>query len=222
VWHTTTGEVVKVLNSGRKPGWFLAFTASGNLLSNDKEGLWQWDTSSWQPTLLYAGEGLIHFAISGDLGSVVLTEKIGISARQATVLRLESGESWPLPSHGNRVMNGALDHDGTIVVTTDSDGLVRVGPVTGEEPHLLPGHEGGVWAAVHPSGTLIATGGADTTIRFWPMPDLSRPPLHTLPRAELIAKLGTLTNLRVKRDREADEWQLVYAPFQGWKEAPSW
>jgi hypothetical protein len=34
------------------------------------------------------------------------------------------------------------------------------------------------------------------------MPDLSKPPLHTLPRAELIAKLKTLTNLRVVRDEE--------------------
>jgi len=34
------------------------------------------------------------------------------------------------------------------------------------------------------------------------MPDLSKPPLHTPPREELVTKLKTLTNLRVVRDEE--------------------
>jgi len=38
-------------------------------------------------------------------------------------------------------------------------------------------------------GCRIASCSEDTTIRLWPMPDLSKPPLHTLPREELIAKL---------------------------------
>jgi hypothetical protein len=55
------------------------------------------------------------------------------------------------------------------------------------------------------------------------MPDLSKPPLHTLPRSELIAKLKTLTNLRVVRDGEsATGWKLEVGPFPGWETVPTW
>jgi hypothetical protein len=53
--------------------------------------------------------------------------------------------------------------------------------------------------------------------------DLSKPPLHTLPRDELIAKLKTLTNLRVVRDeRDPTGWTLTHDPFPGWETVPSW
>jgi WD40 repeat protein len=104
------------------------------------------------------------------------------------------------------------------------DGEIRVGPVTGEEPHLLLGHESTVFSlAIDPLGRWIASGGNDTTVRLWPMPDLSKPPLHTLPREELIAKLKSLTNLRVVRDPEsATGWKLTHDPFPGWAEVPTW
>ena len=55
------------------------------------------------------------------------------------------------------------------------------------------------------------------------MPDLSNPSLLTLPREELIAKLKTLTNLRVVRDEEsATGWKLTVGPFPGWEMVPSW
>ena len=63
----------------------------------------------------------------------------------------------------------------------------------------------------------------DTTVRLWPIPDLSKPPLHTLPYDELIAKLKTLTNLRVVRDDESTSgWKLEVGPFPGWETVPSW
>ena len=55
------------------------------------------------------------------------------------------------------------------------------------------------------------------------MPDLSKPPLHTLPRNELIAKLKALTNLRVVRDDLSPTgWKLEVGPFPGWKTVPTW
>ena len=55
------------------------------------------------------------------------------------------------------------------------------------------------------------------------MPDLDNPPLHTLPHAELIAKLKSLTNIRLVRDPEApDGWSFTLDPFPGWKEMPEW
>ena len=51
----------------------------------------------------------------------------------------------------------------------------------------------------------------------------SKPPLHTLPRDELIAKLKTLTNLRVVRDEDSPTgWKVEVGPFPGWETVPEW
>jgi WD40 repeat protein len=99
-----------------------------------------------------------------------------------------------------------------------------VGPVSGEEPHLLFGHDAHISAVdISPDGRWIASSSYDKTVRLWPMPDMSRPPLHTLPHDELIAKLKTLTNLRVVRDEESPTgWKREVGPFPGWKEVPTW
>jgi hypothetical protein len=55
------------------------------------------------------------------------------------------------------------------------------------------------------------------------MPDLSKPPLHTLPYDELMAKLHTLTNLRVVEDPASPTgYRLDIGPFLGWKDVPTW
>ena len=89
---------------------------------------------------------------------------------------------------------------------------------------MLFGHENAVTAlAIDPRSRWIASGSKDTTVRLWPMPDLSKPPLHTLPRDELIAKLKTLTNLRVVRDEESSTgWKVEVGPFPGWETVPEW
>jgi WD40 repeat protein len=122
------------------------------------------------------------------------------------------------------VVGLALDEGGAIAVTGSRDGIIRVGPVSGETPHWLVGHTGTVrTVAVSPDGRLIASGGRDGTIRLWPMPDLSKPPLHDLPRAELIARLKSLTNLRVVRDPDDPDGYTVRAgDFPGWKTTPEW
>jgi len=55
------------------------------------------------------------------------------------------------------------------------------------------------------------------------MPDLSKPPLHTLPYEALLAKLRSLTNLRAVRDpTSATNWTIEVGSFPGWKNVPTW
>jgi hypothetical protein len=55
------------------------------------------------------------------------------------------------------------------------------------------------------------------------MPDLSKPPLHTLPLQQLLAKLRSLTNIRaVRDDASSTGWKFEAGPFPGWKQVPSW
>jgi WD40 repeat protein len=128
-----------------------------------------------------------------------------------------------LTIHGGRLKAAALDPSGRVLVTGDLDGAVRVSPVTGGEPHLLLGHSSLVSAvAVSPDGRWIASQ-SDDALHLWPMPDLTRPPLHTLPHAELLARLDALTNLRVVPDASSSTgWKLDVGPFPGWKDVPTW
>ena len=77
--------------------------------------------------------------------------------------------------------------------------------------------------AISPDLKWVASAGEDNTLRLWPMPDLDRPPLHSLPRAELIAKLKSLTNFRAVRDPASPEgWKIALDRFPGWKDVPTW
>jgi WD40 repeat protein len=128
-----------------------------------------------------------------------------------------------ITTHGARLVRAALDPSGRFIVTGDLDGVVRVGPVSGEEPHLLPGHVGMNEAiAISPDGRWIASTGEDQLF-LWPTPDLSKPPLHTLALDQLFGKLRSLTNLRAVRDPDSPGgWKIEVGPFPGWKEVPTW
>lgn len=115
-------------------------------------------------------------------------------------------------------------YETAIAVTGSSDGTIRVGRVTGDERHLLFGHGGGVVTiAVSSDGRWIASGGVDGTVREWPMPDLSKPPLHALPYDKLLAKLKALTNVRVVEDASSPNgYWLEVGAFPGWERVPEW
>jgi WD40 repeat protein/DNA-binding winged helix-turn-helix (wHTH) protein len=118
----------------------------------------------------------------------------------------------------------ALDPSGAVAATGSFDGIVRVGRLAGGEPHILMGHEGALDSiAISPDLRWVATSGEDNTLRLWPMPDLSKPPLHTLPHEELLAKLKSLTNLRAVRDPSSSTgWKIEVGRFPGWRDVPVW
>jgi WD40 repeat protein len=142
----------------------------------------------------------------------------------AFVYDLETKKAHPLETHGDQVTCVAWDLTGKLVVTGSRDGTVRVGPATGEAPHLLLGHEGTVREIVaDPEGRWIVSAGEDGTVRLWPLP-IEGKPFQTLPHDELLARLRSLTNFRVVPDRSAPGgYRLGFERFTGWnRQPPSW
>jgi WD40 repeat protein len=228
VWDLVSTEEVKVLEFGDgDSGILIHFSEDGSLLSAGASGLLRWDVETGDSEVLF-DEPVRRGAVSADGTRALLFQTdpgAGLTpSGRGVVHDLNTGLTTPLSSHGDSITAIAMDPRGTIAVTGDKVGIIRVGPISGEEPHLLFGHRGQIYAlAVDPLGRWIASSGQDNTVRLWPMPDLSKPPLHTVPREELIAKLKTLTNLRVVRDEEsATGWKLEVGPFPGWAEVPEW
>jgi WD40 repeat protein len=224
VWDLESEEV-RVLDAG--DGVVIGnlwFTAEGDLWVNSGEHIIRrWDLDGDQPQMVeeidlsdpeYASGYLCD--ISPDGRRILLWGE----PDRLWIQDLDTRDVHELSSHG-RVNWCEFGPNGSIVVS-GSQGAVRVSHFAGGEPHLLPGRKGGN-VVVSPDGQWIASGGERNTIRLWPMPDLSKPPFHTLPREELIAKLKTLTNLRAVRDEESSTgWKIEVGPFPGWETVPSW
>ena len=108
-----------------------------------------------------------------------------------------------------------------VLVTGGLDGVIRVGPTSGEEPHLLVGHRGIPNVRLSRDGKWIASGSYDGTLRLWPWPEGR--PVQTLPHDELISKLRSLTNYRAVPDAASvTGYSLAAGRFPGWEESPSW
>ncbi len=199
----------------------IEFTPQGDLLASTSNGvLWRWSPESGEVDEV--AERVGTFDLSEDGLGLLACYRGAVS-----FLDLASGEHRPLPSHGSSCLGVALGPEGRVAVSVDGpegrDGAVRVGPVTGEEPHLLLGHEGPVWeVTVSPNGGWVASAGQDNSIRIWPMPDVTLPPLHTLPRAELLDRLRWLTNARVVAAADSSgEDRVRWLPVRSWPQYPS-
>ncbi len=236
LWDLRSGER-RTLDAALPAGQMivsLAFAADGRLIEGGGAGIRAWDLEDGTSTLLLenrAGE-LTWFSMSGNR-RVLLVHRSAGQGEAGTPMRLqlydlENGSVRSLTTHGAYV-NGVLDSSGSVVATIDSEGIIRVGRVTAEEPHLLFGNERGVrpfgWSglAVSADGRWIASGGTDTTVRIWAMPDLTKPPLHTLPYEEFLAKLRSFTNLRAVREPTSPTgYALEIGPNPGWEQVPQW
>ncbi len=161
---------------------------------------------------------LVWASLTGSIPDVGCEELLLFDLREHTSRRITT--------HGGRVRHAALDASGRIVITADIDGVVRAGPATGEEPHLLLGQTGAAFALdVSSDRRWIASWsqGSGEVVHLWPMPDVTRPPFHTLPYDELMAKLRALTNLQVVEDTtSATGYKLEIGPFPGWETVPTW
>jgi WD40 repeat protein len=203
----------------------VAFWPDGRLLSAGGGSVRLWDVATARSTLLLEGvpvarkspDGRLILGIRAPIGP-------GGAVGRALVYDVARKEERPLDTHGDQVVSVAWHPSGHLVVTGSRDGIVRVGPVTGEEPHLLLGHEAGVRdVEAGPDGTWVASASEDGTVRLWPLP-AEGAPFHTLPIGELLARLRSLTNFRVVRDpAAAGGYRLGFEPFTGWnRPPPSW
>jgi WD40 repeat protein len=208
----------------------LTFASESVLLTAGDGGVRRWDVETGQNELVVESEAgtAVWMAASADrrtLLTKVVSPALGWThCYSAELVRPADGSTRELPAFGDCVTDVALDPSGTLAATGDAEGVIRVGRIDGGDPHLLLGHEGPVeWVALSPDRRWVASTGEDDTLCLWPMPDVSQPPIHTWPHAELIAKLKSLTNLRVVRDPEsAVGWTVELDRFPGWDEVPTW
>ena len=236
IWDLETAEVRKLdLRKGREPCRgeaepqvdSLEVLTNNKFLTADKWGIRAWNldeetSEEIRPCQGVKGEYSLLSLDPTRSRLLILDRKPteGISA--LTLYDLTAKTFREIRSHGNRVSAIALDPTGTIAVTGDLDGVVRVGPITGEEPHLLFADAQAISSvAVSPDGKWIASGSQDGTIRLWPMPEGT--PFHTLPYEELLNRIRSMTNLRVVPDESSGTgYRVEIGPFPGWAKLPEW
>jgi WD40 repeat protein len=226
ILHLSTGTVRDFpveAAPGAAPIRSLAFAADGALVSGGEGGVQSWNTETGERrSILAAGFALISASADGRR-LVAVTFKgrdIGPDA-ETTVVDLDTGTHRTTTTHRSNVV--ALDPSGQILVSGGEDGAVRVGPATGEEPHLLLGHTSRVGCVgVTPDGRWVVSV-AGNEVRLWPMPDVSKPPFHTLPYGELMTRLGAMTNVQVVEDGSSPTgYKVDVGPFPGWRDMPAW
>jgi WD40 repeat protein len=215
--------------------WSLRFVANGRLISSGLAGLYSWDPETGanevlRPTPCGAMDGsadgrriVVGCKSAGLPTGAALGGAAGQPPFDLLVIDARTGDRRKIDSHGSDIWSVAISASGDVIATGDSSGTVRVGRRDGSEPHLLVGG-GGVVAslAFSPDGRWIASA-SGSEIRLWPMPDVSKPPLHTLPHEALLARLDSLTNVRVVADPSSPSgYKVDLAPFPGWKDVPTW
>ncbi len=175
VWDVATGKEVTVLEVGEHPmPDEILFTTGNELLSVSDSGLLRWNVETGERELLYEGIGA-SFATTADGRLVLMVEKRkgadDVLVGPVILLDRDSGVVTRLDRFGDDVRAVAIDPEGAFAVTGDKDGEVRVGPLTGEDPHILLGHEGTVMAlAIDPLGRWIASGGMTRPSACGPCP----------------------------------------------------
>ncbi len=252
VWNLETGETQVLDLEQTKPRAFsdtdrgapdaayaggvanLAFVDETTLYSAGLAGAgvirWDLETADWERLVEVEPDQHSQLWLSQDRQSLLTTVAMGKNGEagcsRLLLHDLATDTAQELENFPDCDSDVALFFDPSlsVEVATRADGILRVGTVGGNEPHLLIGHEGAIdQVAISPDRRWIASTGEDNTLRLWPMPDFDQPPLQTLPHKDLLTELRSLTNLRAVRDEESSTgWRVEVGPFPGWAEVPTW
>ncbi len=226
IWSLETGEA-RVLDAlPRELFGGVAFPSSRALISAGSSGVRLWnledDTFRWLRQWESVNYGVV--ALSGDRQRMLSLglDVTGSSGTPLVLHELERGGERVLEAFGENLAAAALDERGELAATGAWQGEVRVGPLSGGQPHLLLGHESLIFSvAFTPDGRQIVSADVEGNIRVWPLPDGR--PFHTLPYEELLDRLRALTNYRViEDDASATGYSLEAEPSRGWETVPTW
>jgi len=226
IWDVATGRELLVwdLPDGQRHN-SLEFCGNDedlHLYSASPGRFWKWDIVKGSTEEIWSNESDGY----GGLQCLADGRIVGIHSNdqgQQALFDLKSGEETVLQGHPLNIA-ADLDSSGTIFVSGDGAGVIRVSRIGDEQPHVLLGHNGAIKSiAMDPAGRRIASTSEDRTVRLWPMPDLSRPAFHTLPLDEFLDHLKALTNYRVVPDEsEPSGFRVTTVPFDGWETVPEW
>jgi WD40 repeat protein len=213
--ETGTRREYEPPGDGNVRQWF--FDSSGKLMVTKGGVVSLWDPETGSTETLFEN---VTLGFPYPDGRVYVTDDQG-----RWLVDLESGSREPFAVLGD-IGQWMHDRTGSILARGSPYGAVFVWSMAEEKPQLLLGHKGFVAEPIFsPDGKWIVSSGNDNVVRLWPMPDLTRKPLHTLPLKRFLAKLKALTNLRVVPDEddytgytiEVDE-----SAYRGWAEVPEW
>jgi WD40 repeat protein len=170
----------------------LSIGAEGRqLLSGDDKGLAiLWDAASAAEVRRFQSPGWLRaVALSAD-GRLAATcefapryggfaNAIKLWDAASGALKLDLGKEFKKGERVSGMAAAAFSPDGKLLalgqggeVEGGKGKITLVDPETGKKTQELPGHESGITSlGFNPDGTVLASGGRDTQVRLWSMPD---------------------------------------------------